>query len=303
VVTSLARPSAGLSARAGLLQICLAGMLWGTGGLAVKLARRSAALSPLTVSGYRTAIAAVVLLAAVLLARRTAAARRLLADHGGRAAVTGMLTASYQVMYFVAVVEVGISVSTVIALGVAPTLLTAGEAVRHRAWPAPGRLATVLVALMGLALVTFGAGSGTTGPHPVIGVVAAIGSGTVYAAATALGEPLAARTDPLVPVTVAVALVSDGQVLTADPAALGWLAYLGAVTMALAYALLYAGLRTTPGSAAVLATLLEPVTAAVAAAVVFSERLGAAGIAGTLLILAALVSLGRRGAPPPTPAP
>lgn len=317
MVTSLARPSAGLSARAGLLQICLAGMLWGSGGLTVKLVRRSVALSPLTISGYRTAIAAVVLLAALVIGRRTPAARRLLTAHGGRAALTGILTASYQVMYFVAVVAVGISVSTVVALGVAPTLLTALEAVRHRSWPEPGRLATVLIALLGLALVTFGAGSATTGPHPVIGVIAAVGSGSVYAAATALGEPLAARTDPLplaavtttfgavalVPVALVAGLASGGQVVTADPAALGWLAYLGAVTMALAYALLYAGLRTTPGSAAVLATLLEPVTAAVAAAVVFDERLGALGIAGTVLILAALVSLGRRAAPPPTPAP
>ena len=36
---------------------------------------------------------------------------------------------------------------------------------------------------------------------------------------------------------------------------------LGALTMALAYGLLYAGLRTTTGSAAVVATLVEPVTA------------------------------------------
>jgi DME family drug/metabolite transporter len=73
--------------------------------------------------------------------------------------------------------------------------------------------------------------------------------------------------------------------------------------MALAYAMFYAGLRTTPGNAAVLATLLEPVTAAVAAAVVLGERLSAIGIAGTLLILAALASLGSRSAAPPAPGP
>jgi DME family drug/metabolite transporter len=64
--------------------------------------------------------------------------------------------------------------------------------------------------------------------------------------------------------------------------------------MAIAYGLLYAGLRTTTGSAAVIATLLEPVTAAVLAAVLLDEHLGAAGIVGTTLILVAVAGLGRR---------
>jgi DME family drug/metabolite transporter len=89
--------------------------------------------------------------------------------------------------------------------------------------------------------------------------------------------------------------------VTTDPVALATLAYLGIVTMALAYGLLYAGLRTTSGSAAVVASLLEPVTAAVVAAVVLDERLGLAGILGTVLILAAVAGLGRRERPPVPP--
>jgi DME family drug/metabolite transporter len=61
--------------------------------------------------------------------------------------------------------------------------------------------------------------------------------------------------------------------------------------MALAYGLFYAGLRTTRSGAAVVATLLEPVTAAVAAAVLLGERLGALGIVGSALILAAVAGL------------
>lgn len=306
MVTSLAHGSTTRLARTGLLQICLAGALWGTGGVAVQLVRRVLPLSPLTVSGYRSAVAAVVLLVALIASGRGAIARRLLGEHAVRTAVTGVLTAFYQVMYFIAVVAVGISVSTVIALGVAPTLLTAHVAIRRRTLPAAGEVATVVIALLGLLLVSFGAGTGTSGQHPLFGVVAALGSGTAYAAATALGEPLAARTDPLplaavttafgalalVPVALTCGLLTGGPLLTDQPVALAWLGYLGAVTMAVAYALLYAGLRTTPASAAVLATLLEPVTAAVAAALVFGERLSALGIAGALLILAALASLG-----------
>lgn len=64
--------------------------------------------------------------------------------------------------------------------------------------------------------------------------------------------------------------------------------------MALAYGLFYAGLRTVAGSAAVIATLLEPVTAALAAAVWLDESLGAVGIVGMALILLAVAGLGRR---------
>ena len=62
--------------------------------------------------------------------------------------------------------------------------------------------------------------------------------------------------------------------------------------VALAYGLLYAGLRTTPSSAAVVASLLEPVTAALVAAAVLDERIGWTGGLGVLLVLAAVAGLG-----------
>ena len=68
--------------------------------------------------------------------------------------------------------------------------------------------------------------------------------------------------------------VVDGPRVTSDPAALLWLAYLGGLTMALAYVLLYSGLRVVAPSTAVTASLVEPVTAAVVAAVVLQESLG-----------------------------
>ncbi|GGU39419.1 EamA family transporter [Nocardioides albus] len=63
-------------------------------------------------------------------------------------------------------------------------------------------------------------------------------------------------------------------------------------TMALAYSLLYAGLRTTRSSAATVASLMEPVAASVAAAAVPGERLAAPAVAGVVLILVAVAGLG-----------
>lgn len=296
---------------AGLAQISLAGVLWGTGGLAVQVVRENAPLSPLTITAYRTAIAAVVLLVALLALRQGAQLRRLIAAHPRRVAVVGLATGTYQGLYFSAVVAVGVTVATVIALGLAPVLLTTVGAARDRAWPRGATVVTVAAALTGLLLVSVTSGAGATGPHPGLGVLAALGSGVAYAAATALGEPLARGHDPLalstaatamgtaalVPAALLVVHLGGGAVTTVDPTALGTLFYLGAATMALAYWLLYAGLRTTTSATAVVATLLEPVTAALVAAVFLDERLGTTGVLGTLLILVAVASLRPAGGP------
>lgn len=67
------------SARIGLIQISLAGALWGTGGLVVQLIRDITPMSVLTLSAYRMLIAAVALGAAVLVVRRNGQLRALLA--------------------------------------------------------------------------------------------------------------------------------------------------------------------------------------------------------------------------------
>lgn len=304
-------------ARVGLLQVCLAGVLWGTGGLAVQLVRDHAPLSPLTISGYRTGIAALALVALALAVRRWGQVRVLLAAHPVQTSLVGLLTAAYQALYFASVVAVGVTVATVVSLGLAPVLLTLADARRDRTLPTARAVAPVVAALVGLVLVSGTAGLGETGPHPLAGVLLAVASGTTYAAATALGEPLARRTDPLaltaattgvgalflVPVALAVARFADGgPVHTGDATALAWLLYLGVLTFALAYVLLYAGLRTTTSSAAVLATLLEPVTAAVVAWIVLDERLGVAGLVGMALVLGAVASLNAPADPAQPPA-
>ena len=86
-----------------------------------------------------------------------------------------------------------------------------------------------------------------------------------------------------------------------DAATWAGLAYMGVVTLALAYVLLFAGLRTTGTGAAAVATLLEPVTAVVIAVLLLGETLTAAGVAGALLILAAIATLGLRQEVPEVP--
>jgi DME family drug/metabolite transporter len=145
-------------------------------------------------------------------------------------------------------------------------------------------------------------------PHPAWGVVAALGSGTAYALSADVGRSLTQEHDALAVTTcttsvVAAFLVPGGlvvAVLRGDSMGASdgrtWLlvVYLGVVTMAFAYVLLYAGLRSTPSGTAVVATLLEPVTAVLIAVLFLGETLSVVGVVGSLLILGAIGSLGRR---------
>lgn len=304
-----------MSPRLGLTQICLAGVLWGTGGLAVHVIRDVEPISVVTISAWRMLIGAVFLLIAVAAVRQLGDLRALARAHPWRVLLVGVATATYQALYFAAVVWVGVTVSTVVSLGLAPVIVTVVESVRRRRGPGTTDLLVLTGALVGLVLVSVSAGA-AGGPHPTLGVLASIGSGTAYALTTLVGHTLAKETPPL---SLATASTTVGAITLApltlvtgvgidalgDPAISLTLIYLGVLTMGLAYLLFYAGLRTAPGSSAAIATLLEPLTAAVLAALLLDERLGAAGVLGGFLILAAVAGLGRRPATVPdvSPAP
>ncbi len=288
------------SVRLGLLQISLAGVLWGTGGLGMKIIADRSSLSFLTVSAYRMAVAAAVLLAIVLASRSVSDVRALLALHRRRAVLAGLCTGGYQALYFASVLAVGVTVSTVVSLGIAPVLLTLGGAVHERRMPPRPQLVALLLALTGLVLVS-GAGGGSVGEHPIRGIAEAVASGTLFALTTVFSRGIADKTRPLALTAVAttagavvlvpLAVVGGGPLVSSNGSVLVTLAYLGVFTMALAYGLLYSGLRTVEGSAAVVATLLEPATAAIAAALFLGEAIGVVGLVGMLLILSAVLRL------------
>ena len=81
--------------------------------------------------------------------------------------------------------------------------------------------------------------------------------------------------------------------LGAPSDAYGWTLALGmgVVVTALAYVVFLAGLATVPPFVATIVSLLEPLVAAVVAAVVLSERLGWGGVVGGAILGAAVVLL------------
>ncbi|WP_110181216.1 DMT family transporter [Nocardioides solisilvae] len=297
-----ARPTA----RLGLLQVCAAGVLWGTGGLVVTLLHERDGFGPMTASAWRMLLGAAAMLALAAATRRLPAVREAARAQPLLAVAVGCGTAVYQGLYFVSVLAVGVSVATVVSLGLAPLLATTWEHLAARTRPSPREVLVLVAALSGLLLISLFAehGSGGAGDRPVLGILLAVASGATYAATTVAGHSLAKRVDPVALTTCAttvgavvllpflgVAAATGDVVLTADPGSLALLLYLGVATMALSYGLLYAGLRTTSGSAATVATLVEPLSAAVLAVLLLGERLPALALLGGALILGAVVAL------------
>ena len=293
---------------AGLGYVCTAGVVWGTIGPAVDIVHDRSSLSALTIGAYRAVAAVAVLTLATVATRRWALCLALLRGHGRRVVLTGVLTALFQLLFFVAIVATGVSVTTVVALGFAPVLLLLVASARDRRPPTLSQVVTVGTALLGLLLVSTTGVGGAHAPQPLWGVVAALGSGAAYALSTDVGGSLTQEHDALAVTTctmsvVAILLVPGGLGLallrgqsagTSDVGAWALVVYLGVVTMAIAYVLLYAGLRSTPSGTAVVATLLEPVTAVLIAVLLLGETLSATGLLGCLLIVGAIASLGRR---------
>lgn len=287
------------ASRTGFLLVVLAAMCWGTSGISGAVVADRTDLGPLDIAWHRMTIGAVALLTGYLITRRRrpAVPAPLARGTAVRLTVIGAGLAAYQLAYFAAVATAGVSIATLVALGLAPLLIAVGAALLGHGRPDRATVAALAVALTGLVLlvgISAGADSGTT---VVLGALTAVGSALGYAVVTLAGTGVPAG----VPVTLAgfaggallltpVALLA-GLRLTTEPVALLVLLYLGLVPSALAYTMFFTGLRSVPGAVASIVTLLEPLTATALATAFLGERLELGALAGGLLVLAAVAGL------------
>ena len=297
-----------LRARAGLFAVSGGALLWGTTGVAVRIIHDRSGLGAVPIGCLRLAISAVAL---VIVFGRAGVrrARAALERHRWALLVSGAGLGVYQALYFLGVQYVGVSISTLVSLAVAPVVITLGLAAARRAMPNPIALTTLGAAIAGLVLISLHPG-GSGGSHPLWGVLASVGSGLGYAGTTLLNRRLVADGDPLL-LTATTSLIGAVVLVPFAAATLSWphdgvssfwLVYIGIVPTAIAYWLFYAGLRTTPTETAGVLTLLEPLTAAVLAAIVLHETLSTAGRLGAVLMLLAIGGLYVR-APEDVPGP
>jgi DME family drug/metabolite transporter len=298
-----------LGARAGMFAVSAGALLWGTTGVAVAIVHERSGLAAVPIGCLRLIIATIALFA--LLGRSGwQRARTAFAKHRWWLIAAGAGLGGYQALYFVGVQDVGVSVSTLVSLAVAPVALTVWAAVRRRRLPGVAASATVAAALAGLVLISAGQGSHAGGPHPLVGLLASFAAGLGYAATTVVNSRLAADGDPLLLTGATSAIgavvlvpfaVPIGLFWPHDVIASGWLIYIGIVPTALAYGLFYLGLRSVSSETAGVLSLLEPLAAAALAALVLHERLGPLGLVGGAVLLAAIAGLYVRRTEPEVP--
>ena len=295
----MSSPLSAPATRTGFLLVVLAAMCWGTSGISGAIVAERTDLGPLDIAWHRMAIGAIALLTGYALTRRRrpAPAAPLVRGTAVRLLLVGAGLAAYQLAYFAAVATAGVSIATLVALGLAPLLIAVGAALLGHGRPDRATIIALITALTGLVLLVGVSAGADTGTTVVLGALMAVGSALGYAVVTLAGSGMPAG----VPVTLAgfaggallltpVALLV-GLRFTTEPVALAVLLYLGLVPSALAYSMFFTGLRTVPGAVASIVTLLEPLTATALATAFLGERLAPAALAGGLLVLAAVAGL------------
>ncbi|HZZ95913.1 MAG TPA: EamA family transporter [Jatrophihabitantaceae bacterium] len=298
-----------LGARSGLFAVSAGALLWGTTGVAVAIVHDRSGLSAVPIGCLRLIIAAIALFA--LFGRSGwQRARLAFSRHRWRLVVAGAGLGIYQALYFVGVQYVGVSVSTLVSLAVAPVALTAWGALTRRRLPGPGASLIVAAAVAGLVLISVGRGAHAGGSHPLVGLLASVAAGLGYAATTVVNHRIAIDGDPLLLTGATSAIgaivlvpiaVPIGLYWPHDAIASGWLIYIGIVPTALAYGLFYLGLRSVSSETAGVLSLLEPLAAAVLAAVALHERLGPLGLIGGAVLLVAIAGMYLRQPEPAVP--
>jgi len=291
------------TARWGAFSLVAAGVLWGTGGLLGRLLAELSGLSPLAVAAVRLGLGGVLL---VSYAAVTGGGRPCGRAAWRRICATGLLAASFQVSYFTAVTLTGVSFATLLTIGCAPVLVLI---VRWRC-ASIGQLCGVLLAVLGLGLLVGAPGvdadAGRMLTGALLGLLAAAGFAAMTLVnarpvagldeVTATGAAFVVGGAVLVPFVVLGGSGGSGAAHAFDGRAVGWSALvmlaLALVPTALAYTCYFRGLHhTSPGMGSVMA-LLEPLTAAVLAALLLGEQLGisglvAGGVLGCAMVLTA----------------
>ena len=279
------------------LCLVLSGLLWGAGGLIGTLFGRAAGLSALSVAAYRLLAGGGLMVGCLMLTgRRWPAGRAAWA----RIAVNGLLSALFQGCYFAAISLTSVSLATLITIGGTPVIVTIVEQARGRRALSGAGAVTLAMALAGLGLLVGLPGGGLSETAVLEGAGMALLSAAGFAAVTLFGTSLVAGLDSLTLngygfslgglMLVPLAAAFGGGLGFRPGLASAWLlAALCAGPTAAAYTLYFRGLRNAPASTAALLTLIEPLAAAVLAALVLGDRLSATGIAGAALLLAAVV--------------
>lgn len=294
----MSHASSGLPIGRGLVYLIIAGTTWGTAGAVASLTYRTSDLGPVALSFWRCAAGLVVLLGVRTVRPR---ARTAVSEPAGRRVLrvgaSGLALAVFQTAYFASVRSTGLAVATVVTLGAGPVLIALGARVALGERLGRSGVVAVVGALAGLGVLVLGGAEASVRLQGVLlGLLSAAGCCAMTlitraardgSSGTSVGV-FAVTSLCLLPFALAEGLVPH----TTQPALLlVLLAYLATFPTALAYALYFAAAAVVRSATVSVIMLLEPVSAAVLAVVLFGEQLAVTTLVGTLLMLGAVAGL------------
>lgn len=214
--------------------------------------------------------------------------------------------AGYVLCWFLGIERIGAAIPTLIALCLPPVLVTVVALVRGQEKLDAPLFAVLAAALIGTILIVSRHDTGSSDADQsdlIIGISYAIGSALLYAGFTLISGRLSSELgagQAATCLTVVAAFVMGLSTLyrplywpTGIPPQ-AWFLYLGVVTAALALLVFSWGAARLTPTALTVATLIEPLTAVVLAALFLGERLGAWQWFGGALLLFSIWGLGRR---------
>lgn len=289
-----------------ILVVLLAGVLWGTVGPAEILARFPP--GPVAVGGARILSGGLVL-AAITLVRSPGSFRALPRAAWPSVLAASAATAAFQGTFLTSAARNGAAVATAVTFGIAPVSTGLCERVMLRARLPRSWAAGTACAIVGCVLISAPAGAGQAGAGQagadIYGLACAAVAGGCFGVYTVSAKRLirdGVNMLAVVPVTLLLGGVAlapwtvPGLARLAAPRSIALVAWLGPVTVALAYWLYVAGLRRLTAATAATLSLAEPLVATALGIGILRERLSLPIAVGALLLLGGLVvvSLPRR---------
>ncbi len=209
----------------------------------------------------------------------------------------GVTVAAYQVFFFLSMSRTGVAVGTLASLALTPFMAGILGWIMREGAPGYVWLASTLLAIGGVVLLTIGAGD----KRDVLGIAFGLAAGASYAFYTVFGVRFARAGEQPTHVLAASFAVSGVLLIPVFLASGTWwmswssillILWLGLATTTVAYILFGMGLKVLqPGHIATL-NLAEPVIATLLGVVVLGEIIGPLGALGCLLVIIGLGALG-----------
>lgn len=292
----------------GAMLVIIAAGLWATVGVAVKWVPGAANLSPEALGLARTLLAGPLILALAGHARGTL--RHVLSriDRGQLFgfAVAGVI---FQICLFRSFDLLGVTLTVFLTVCLPPVIATLWSVSRGLAI-GRGALVALALAVVGLGLCAFGHTAIASDSARTEGLGLALLASIAFVWMSDAARSLSRAAPPMLVAGLGLTLsgvvfclilpFAAGQAqplwhgLVTDPQVVALVIYLAAIPTALAYVCYCAGMARCRSTAVGLtASMIEPAIAALLALVLLNERLGAAELAGCLLLAVAMIVLMR----------